>query len=205
MFSSYQHLKRKTPEQGINRQEFIEHLVEEYYTTTDVEAQEQVTANLANFSYDPINWDYLKTSEALKLFIELLESPNVKLQLHGAAGLCNICLDQQSFNYIVKPQNINKVRSLLLKSNNLDIILNLLTLLYQLLSNPKSCKASILNTTILKRINHFKNQHQQDQRIVNITSLLTEDFAQRYELIEVNINIPDNNKKKQPAEQLNNI
>lgn len=36
MFSSHNHLKRKTPEQGINRQEFIEHLVEEYYTTTNV-------------------------------------------------------------------------------------------------------------------------------------------------------------------------
>lgn len=36
MFSSHEHLKRKTPEQGINRQEFIEHLVEEYYTTTNV-------------------------------------------------------------------------------------------------------------------------------------------------------------------------
>ena len=36
MFSSYEHLKRKTPEQGINRQEFIEHLAEEYYTTTNV-------------------------------------------------------------------------------------------------------------------------------------------------------------------------
>lgn len=35
MFSSHNHLKRKTPEQGINRQEFIEHLVEEYYTSTN--------------------------------------------------------------------------------------------------------------------------------------------------------------------------
>lgn len=36
MFSSFNYLKRKTPEQGVNRKEFIEHLVEEYYNTTDV-------------------------------------------------------------------------------------------------------------------------------------------------------------------------
>lgn len=36
MFSSYNNLKRKTPNQGIDRQEFIQHLVDEYYTSTDV-------------------------------------------------------------------------------------------------------------------------------------------------------------------------
>lgn len=56
-----------------------------------LEAQEQVTANLANFAYDPLNWAYLKTADTLKLFIELLETPNENLNLHGTAGLCNIC------------------------------------------------------------------------------------------------------------------
>lgn len=56
------------------------------------EAQEQVTANLANFSYDPLNFEYLRDSKAVELFIQLLSSPNPILALHAIAGLCNLCL-----------------------------------------------------------------------------------------------------------------
>ncbi|XP_065360972.1 armadillo repeat-containing protein 7 isoform X2 [Calliphora vicina] len=193
MFSSHNHLKRKTPEQGINRQEFIEHLVEEYYTSTNA-AQEQVTANLANFAYDPINWDYLKTAEVLKLFFELLQTPNEKFQLHGSAGLCNICLDHEAHNYIVKSQNFNKIKDLLIKTKNLNVILNILTLLYQLLSHSESTKNFILCGTILKQIQHFKTLYEKDQRIVNISVLLIEEFGKRYELVKVNTKIPFNDK-----------
>lgn len=54
------------------------------------EAQQQVTANLANFAYDPINYQFLKDASAIDLFIQLLASPNPQLQLHGSAGICNI-------------------------------------------------------------------------------------------------------------------
>lgn len=56
------------------------------------EAQEQVTANLANFSYDPLNFDYLREAKAVELFLQLLFSPNSTLTLHAIAGLCNLCL-----------------------------------------------------------------------------------------------------------------
>lgn len=56
------------------------------------EAQEQVTANLANFSYDPLNYGYLRESQAVELFLQILNSPNSNLVSHGIAGLCNLCL-----------------------------------------------------------------------------------------------------------------
>lgn len=56
------------------------------------EAQEQVTANLANFAYDPINFEYLREALAIELFLELLANVNPKLVRHGIAGICNICL-----------------------------------------------------------------------------------------------------------------
>lgn len=123
MFSSRERLQQKTPANGIDRKEFINLLVDEYYETTNVgeflfsdsllfsllfgfhgfitfhylicfipEAQEQVTANLANFSYDPLNYEYLKDSNAIELFLQLLSSSNPNLTLHGIAGLCNLCL-----------------------------------------------------------------------------------------------------------------
>jgi len=36
MFSSHRTLKRRTPAQGIDRREYIGHLVDEYYTTTNI-------------------------------------------------------------------------------------------------------------------------------------------------------------------------
>lgn len=114
MFSSHAHLKRRTPEGGIPRPDYIEHLVEEYHTTTNIgetyslerfkqftleflEAKEQVTANLANFAYDPINWKYINESGALDVFEDCMKSPNERLQLHAIAGYCNICIGNNTF------------------------------------------------------------------------------------------------------------
>lgn len=69
------------------------------------EAQEQVTANLANFSYDPLNYEYLRDAKAVELFLQLLSSPNPHLVLHGIAGLCNLCLGLYCFTQII-PQVI---------------------------------------------------------------------------------------------------
>lgn len=36
MFSTKERLRRRTPAAGIDREEYIEHLVEEFHTTTNV-------------------------------------------------------------------------------------------------------------------------------------------------------------------------
>lgn len=56
------------------------------------EALEQVTANLANFAYDPINWPHLHEADALDVFVASVDNPNPNIQLHAVAGLCNFCL-----------------------------------------------------------------------------------------------------------------
>lgn len=61
-----------------------------YLLLSFTEAQEQVTANLANFAYDPLNFEYLRESKAVELFLELLSSRNPLLTSHGIAGLCNL-------------------------------------------------------------------------------------------------------------------
>lgn len=76
----------------------------------------------------------------------------------------------------------------------MEIILNILTLLYQLLASQNSSKIPILNAKILKQINQFKTLYATDQRIINIVSLLIEEFGQRYEYIEINTTqLPANN------------
>lgn len=62
------------------------------------EALEQVTANLANFAYDPINWPHLHEADALDVFVASVDNPNPNIQLHAVAGLCNFCLGK---NFII--------------------------------------------------------------------------------------------------------
>ncbi|XP_013110067.2 LOW QUALITY PROTEIN: uncharacterized protein LOC106088869 [Stomoxys calcitrans] len=182
MFNSHKHLKRKTPCPGINREEFIQHLVDEYYTTNNIEAQEQVTANLANFAYDPLNWSFLIKADAVKLFLEILEERNEKLQLHGIAGLTNICLDDNIYKYFNNPEVIQQIHRLFLASNNQEILINCCTI-YQFLA--KDNKSNILPAKILLRVQNINTDSKgKNIRLSNITSLLLLDFGRRYEFTE---------------------
>nr|XP_013110220.1 unnamed protein product [Stomoxys calcitrans] len=162
MFNSHKHLKRKTPCPGINREEFIQHLVDEYYTTNNIEAQEQ--------------------ADAVKLFLEILEERNERLQLHGIAGLTNICLDDDIYKYFNNPEVIQQIHRLFLASSNQEILINCCTI-YQFLA--KDNKSNILPAEILLRVQNINTDSKgKNIRLSNITSLLLLDFGRRYEFTE---------------------
>ncbi|KAH8395546.1 hypothetical protein KR222_005729 [Zaprionus bogoriensis] len=163
MFCSHKYLKRKTPAGGIDRREYIGHLVDEYYTSTNVEALEQVTANLANFAYDPINWPHLHETAALDVFVASLETANPNLQLHAAAALCNFCLDRNAAKFI--SDHIGKFRRLFLRSEQSEIVLHLLALHFQLLNAGLGSKEELVTPEFLKRVQHWR-QESNDQRVL---------------------------------------
>ncbi|XP_034487215.1 uncharacterized protein LOC117791536 [Drosophila innubila] len=190
MFSSHKHLKRKTPSEGIDRREYIGHLVDEYYTSTNVEALEQVTANLANFAYDPINWPHLHEADALDVFVASVDTQNHNLQLHGVAALCNFCLDNNASKFII--ENITKIGRLFLRTEHSEIVLHSLALHYQLLCAGLGSKELLINPELLKRVQHWRRESnddrilcseakaklQQVQVIKRFTQLDLETFAQ---------------------------
>lgn len=49
-------------------------------------------ANLANFAYDPINYDHLRTLGVLNLFLEQLCENETTLCRFALGGLCNLAL-----------------------------------------------------------------------------------------------------------------
>ncbi|KAH8251585.1 hypothetical protein KR038_002476 [Drosophila bunnanda] len=184
MFSSHRHLKRRTPAQGIDRREYIGHLVEEYYTTTNVEAQEQVTANLANFAYDPINWPYLLEADALDVFVTSLESQDQHLKLHGIAALCNICLGTESIcikssfysecNLFADKSAAKFIREhlilligLFVRTDHPEIVFHSLTLFYQILEAGQVDRDLLLTPSLLRTVQEWRIKAQ-DQRIVNL-------------------------------------
>ncbi|KAM8703485.1 hypothetical protein ACLKA7_008156 [Drosophila subpalustris] len=165
---NHKHLKRKTPDGGIDRREYIGHLVDEYYTSTNVEALEQVTANLANFAYDPINWPHLHEADALDVFVASVDTQNQNLQLHAIAALCNFCLDRNAAKFII--DNITIIRRLFLHSEHSGIVLHSLALHYQLLSAGLANKQLLISPEFLKRVQHWRSESN-DARIVKLCQL----------------------------------
>ncbi|ALC47713.1 CG14881, partial [Drosophila busckii] len=177
MYYSHRYLKRKTPEGGINRREYIGHLVDEYYTSTNVEAQEQVTANLANFAYDPLNWPHLLGVDALDVFLAALETHNPNLQLHSVAAFCNICLDKNAVKFII--ENIVTIKTTFLSTEHAEVVLHSLALFYQLLKAELSCKEAIITPELLKRVQHWRKDSN-DERVVKLSQLKQVQVVKRF-------------------------
>ncbi|XP_017849738.1 armadillo repeat-containing protein 7 isoform X1 [Drosophila busckii] len=187
MYYSHRYLKRKTPEGGINRREYIGHLVDEYYTSTNVEAQEQVTANLANFAYDPLNWPHLLGVDALDVFLAALETHNPNLQLHSVAAFCNICLDKNAVKFII--ENIVTIKTTFLSTEHAEVVLHSLALFYQLLKAELSCKEAIITPELLKRVQHWRKDSN-DERVVKLCQVFLEDFGCRTEVFNLSHVVP---------------
>ena len=65
------------------------------------EAKEQVLANLANFAYDPINYEYLRKLNIIDLFLDQLSEENTNFVQFGLGGLCNLALGKCAAVYIL--------------------------------------------------------------------------------------------------------
>ena len=69
MFSSKEYLEKKTGAWGVGRFKYLQALVTEFQDTSKKENKLQVLANLANFAYDPINYEYFRQLNILDLFL----------------------------------------------------------------------------------------------------------------------------------------
>jgi hypothetical protein len=89
MFSNAERQKERTGKYGTSRDEFLQELVTQFQQTVSEETKEQVVAHLANFAYDPFNYDILRKLHVLDLFMDCLTEANEKLIEFGVGGLCN--------------------------------------------------------------------------------------------------------------------
>ncbi|XP_042771906.1 armadillo repeat-containing protein 7 isoform X2 [Panthera leo] len=63
----------------VGRLGYLQALVTEFQETESQDAKEQVLANLANFAYDPSNYQYLRQLQVLDLFLDSLSEENENL------------------------------------------------------------------------------------------------------------------------------
>ncbi|KAM5151043.1 armadillo repeat-containing protein 7 isoform 2-T2 [Callospermophilus lateralis] len=63
----------------VGRLGYLQALVTEFQETESQDAKEQVLANLANFAYDPSNYQYLRQLQVVDLFLDSLSEENETL------------------------------------------------------------------------------------------------------------------------------
>ncbi|XP_055244969.2 armadillo repeat-containing protein 7 isoform X2 [Gorilla gorilla gorilla] len=72
----------------VGRLGYLQALVTEFQETQSQDAKEQVLANLANFAYDPSNYEYLRQLQVLDLFLDSLSEENETLVEFAIGSHC---------------------------------------------------------------------------------------------------------------------
>ncbi|CEP15764.1 hypothetical protein [Parasitella parasitica] len=153
MFQSKDYIERRHGKTGTDRATYLKQLVQEYETTDDkgdllhvcimkwpsthttLEAKQQVLANLANFAYDPINYNTLWDLHAVNLFLTSLTDSDPLLREFGIGGLANICLEPRHHEYILSQPGFRRnIIRCLNTQFTLNTKVNAMTTLMQLIT-----------------------------------------------------------------------
>lgn len=172
MFSSKDYLERKTGPYGIGRFSYLQSLVTEFQDTDSDEAKEQVLANLANFAYDPINYDYLRILKVTDLFLDCLSEKNEKIVEFACGGICNFTLDKRNKEYLLKNGAVNLLIDCL-SSTNEETVLSTITCLIFLVT-PES-KEDITSLPVVDAMLRFS--HSSNTRLSNLATVFLEDYC----------------------------
>ncbi|KAJ9591448.1 hypothetical protein L9F63_002054 [Diploptera punctata] len=172
MFSKPDQLIKRTGKKGVGRYDYLQLLVTEFQDTKSEEAKEQVVANLANFAYDPINFEYLRKLNVINLLLDLLSEDNTKLIQYALGGICNLVLDPENKEYILHCNGVKIVSSCLSSCDEETVLSAISTLMF--LVTPQS-KPEITSPTILSCMIQFSTS--QNARIRNLATVFLEDYC----------------------------
>ena len=112
-----------------------------YYACIHLHAEfkQQILANLGNFAYDPINYEYFRQLNILDLFLDVLaEETDDKMVEFAMGGVCNCCLDRLNKEYLVQNDGVELTIKILSSSNEETVLNSIATLMY--LTTPDTKK-----------------------------------------------------------------
>lgn len=172
MFSSKSYLQRKTGPYGVGRFSYMQSLVNEYQTSDDMEAKIQVMGNLANFAYDPINYEYMQALNVMDLFLDGLEESEETLVEFAIGGLCNACNDKDNKKHIIDNGGIDLVIKCLSRQTEETVLSAITTLMY--LITPET-KSDILTLPVVECM--LRLSDSASSRLKNLAMLFVTDFC----------------------------
>ncbi|NWQ58823.1 ARMC7 protein, partial [Neopipo cinnamomea] len=136
------------------------------------EAKEQVLANLANFAYDPKNYEYLRQLQVLDLFLDMLTEDNETLVEFAIGGLCNLCLDKTNKEHILEANGVEPIINCLSSPNEETVVSAVTTLMF--LTTPQSRH----QTTALPVVEcMLRFSLSANRRLSNLATLFLEDYC----------------------------
>ncbi|XP_075527898.1 armadillo repeat-containing protein 7-like [Dermacentor variabilis] len=151
---------------------YLKELVNEFHTSCSSEAKEQVLANLANFAYDPANYDHFKRLNILNLFVDQLDSANDNLREFAIGGICNLSSDQDFRAEVLKPDNLSKLISCLSTSQEETVLSTITTLISLGLSG---CQTDITTASVIDCMVRYSESP--NTRLSNLAKLFLEDIC----------------------------
>ncbi|KAK9512255.1 hypothetical protein O3M35_000723 [Rhynocoris fuscipes] len=178
MFSTKEYLKKRTGKNDVNRYDFLKLLVEEFNTTKSQEAKLQVLANLSNFAYDPINYEFLRNLSVIDLLMGQLNNENEEFVEYALAGICNLCLDFTNKDHIIDTPGGFKLIIDCLASTNDEIVISAITTLIFLIT-PRSKKDIVTPATIEYMVAFSRNPNT---RIQNLAKIFLSDYCSEEEI-----------------------
>ncbi|KAM9715720.1 armadillo repeat-containing protein 7 [Menidia menidia] len=149
-----------------DRFEYLQTLVTEFQDTDCEEAKEQVLANLANFAYDPRNAEHLRELQVPDLFLDMLTEENENLVEFGMGGVCNLSMDPECRDAIVRSDGVRLVTDCL-SSRREETVLSAITALMNL-GRPQTAGQDVLHCML-------RFQQAQSPRLRNLASVFLQD------------------------------
>ncbi|ORZ00658.1 hypothetical protein BCR43DRAFT_521649 [Syncephalastrum racemosum] len=160
-----------------DRPNYLQQLVQEYTVSTDLEAKQQVLANLANFAYDPSNYAFLWDVYAIDLFLEAIQGEDQLLKEFGLGGVANICTDSQHRDYVLsKPSSLRAITACV-SSNHTECSINAMTTLLLLLisATDLSTRKHLLTIDLERRLRQVLANPTLDIRVRTMAQLFITD------------------------------
>ncbi|XP_040845365.1 armadillo repeat-containing protein 7 isoform X2 [Ochotona curzoniae] len=114
----------------VGRLGYLQALVTEFQETASRDAKEQVLANLANFAYDPGNYEYLRQLQVVDLFLDSLSEESETLVEFAMGGLCNLCVDRANKEHILQAGGVPLITNCLASTNEETVLSAVTTLMY---------------------------------------------------------------------------
>ncbi|XP_042393683.1 armadillo repeat-containing protein 7-like isoform X1 [Zingiber officinale] len=176
MFTNHKRQAERTGRSGTPRAQYLQELVSEFQKATNEESKERIVANLANFAYDPYNYEFLrqvryqhiylswylilslmsihlwKQLNVLELFLDCITEPNEKLVEFGIGGICNSSVDPANAALIIQCDGVPLVIQCL-SSPVRNTVSYALGALYYLCDH--SSKKEILKPEVLEIIRRY--------------------------------------------------
>lgn len=107
----------------------------------------QILANLANFAYDPINYEHFRKLNILDLFLDVVaEEIDDKMIEYAMGGICNCCLDPVNMRYLIENDGVELTVKCLGSENEETVLSAITTLIY--ITTPETKKGLSLSLSL---------------------------------------------------------